>query len=197
MKGKIPKWVIWVIILILLGLIFWAAKDFKEKQIQKQKDAYIQYHNNFRFERRQGMWVTKWAKDGVEYTIPFRFLPRDVVNITVEGELEGFKLDRLYIAHNPDDVNLTYVSLAGTELSLSLGTVFDINGSAACTKEEPGVCPPRPIVSCGEEDGSVILFEVTETPEIILNGTCITIRGNGFDLVRAVDNLLYQLYGII
>ena len=43
----------------------------------------------------------------------------------------------------------------------------------------------------------LVLAEDTRKTGILLNDACITITGEGFDIVRAVDRLLYHWYGII
>ncbi|PIY60599.1 hypothetical protein COY95_00945, partial [Candidatus Woesearchaeota archaeon CG_4_10_14_0_8_um_filter_47_5] len=58
-------------------------------------------------------------------------------------------------------------------------------------------CETRPTVTCADRDVPVIYLKKDVYPKVIMDQNCITIQGNGEDLVKATDRLLFQWYGIM
>ncbi|MBW2987940.1 hypothetical protein DRJ48_01590 [Candidatus Woesearchaeota archaeon] len=183
--------------LLLIVAIVFGIRAYNIHKHQQELAERVRYYNNFRFEKMAGMWWTQWQRGKDLYTIPFRFLPSEVENVTVTGQLVNFSFGQLYITFNPYDTDLQFVALAASELGISLAKVFHVEIKSACTEPYQNVCPPKPIVTCNNTNQSVIMLRVAENPKITLNKNCITFEGDKFDLVRVVDKFLYYLYGIL
>jgi hypothetical protein len=148
------------------------------------------------------MWFFEWQDGGKLFSVPLRFSPYDVENITIEGELnESFNRNDVYVTFDPDSDDMTYLALGATELAVNMARAIDVRPIAACTKNSTGeeefdFCFGRPIIGCSAGK-SVIYLKTSEKTRLVLLGECIVIEGRGFELLRAIDRLLYQWYGII
>ncbi|MEM4368934.1 MAG: hypothetical protein QXU88_01230, partial [Candidatus Woesearchaeota archaeon] len=170
----------------------------------KQPIEMVRY-NQFDFIKSAGSWFTQWQYGKELYTIPFRFNPYEVENVSITGSLdEAFnEANVTFITFDPDTENLTYVALGAAELSISLAQVLGVNLEAACTKNVTGPCTNRTIITCEEANKrgraatAVIYIRESEKPEVVFNGRCVIVQGRQLELVKAVDRLLYKWYGIM
>ncbi len=193
--------------IILFFVIFFAVRHFM------QPDDYNPFelpegeeelsYNGFRFVKIEGLWYTQWQREENLYTIPLRFNPVDAEKVPTEGTLdvELFnKMQDIYITFDlseEEGKNFTMLALASTELSQNLVKAIQRNPIAACTNNESDACRERPIIDCNTEGVPVILIREQSPTKVILDGGCMTLQGEGMDLLRAVDKVLYQWYGII
>ena len=173
----------------------------------EEKEGYI--YNGYSFVFADGLWWTEMNKFDTLLKIPLHFGPREVESIVPKGTLdqkfnEG---DEMYIAIDPDVAD-KYYTLAISELSFNVVKGLDRTPVGSCTKEN-WACENRTIINC-ENTGSKTNSEISSTSgkdvielalgnetSIQVQGTCIKVTGKGFDLVKAVDRLLYQWYGVI
>ena len=91
-----------------------------------------------------------------------------------------------------------YYTLALSELSFNIAKGLDRSPIGSCT-EENWACENRTIVSCenNPEKKPVIELAIDEEAGIELSETCIKIKGKDYEIVKAVNRLLYQWYGIM
>jgi len=94
---------------------------------------------------------------------------------------------------------MAYVALAASELTINLAQVMGVNLSASCTTNETmaEACQNRTIANCGDADKAVIYLKEDNETKVTFNETCMTVQGRGIELVRAVDRVLYKVYGIM
>jgi len=155
-------------------------------------------YNGYAFAKIDNMWWTRWKSGNKAYNIPLRFNPRQVENVTIDGELDKrFTANNLYITFNPDEERFTYLALAAGELSLNLVTALNATPIAACITNSTDTCSTRPIVSCQNEDKAVIYIREANETAVLLNGNCMVVQGNGMEIMRAVDRVLFIWYGIM
>lgn len=189
--------IIWAAIIIILTLI---AFFIGFKLSSKVSYETIEY-NNLEFSKIENMWYAKLQFSDKLVTLPLRFNPFEVENVSIKGRFnESFNRKDIHIAFDPRNTtgsNFSIVALAAAELSLSLVRTMNINAIASCTHGVPDICENRPIVSCGEENRSIILLIDAGSPEILLYENCIILKGYGMNLLRSVDRFLYQWYGIM
>jgi len=154
-------------------------------------------HNYFTFEKVGGLWQTYIDLDGQLYEAIFRFNPEQVTDVYVTGNFSGFSKQPIYITFDPNaqDDQFKYLALASTELSLHIVRALNFSVTAACTKNETDACKDRPIVTC-ESNKSVIYLVPTAPTQITLDKSCVTLSGDGMDLLKSVDRLLFQWYHI-
>ncbi len=193
-KKDTKKLVIVALFIIALFAIF-----FVSKYIFSMEKKYPSYnYNGFDFIKIQGLWHTNWQRENEIYSVHLRYGPReseDVPIVTLENEEFNVTND-LYITFDPG-LNLKYVALAASELSLNLIKVFNITLIAACTQNLTTACHNRPIITCGNTDEAVIYLKEEKPTKITLESNCIIIQGEGEELVRAADKVIWIQYGII
>ena len=162
-----------------------------------KEEGYI--YNGYSFVKADGLWWTESNKFGTLLKIPLHFGPKEVEQIKVEGGLRPLinKGDAIYITIDPL-VSDKYYTLGVSELSFNVAKGMDRIPNGACT-EESIYCENRTIVSCENNPKNLPLIELELKNEtsVVLSGTCIKISGYGYDLVKAVDRVLYQWYGIM
>ncbi|PIN73652.1 hypothetical protein COV20_05510 [Candidatus Woesearchaeota archaeon CG10_big_fil_rev_8_21_14_0_10_45_16] len=155
-------------------------------------------YNGYSFVNIDGLWWTEVTRANRAVKFPLHFSPRDLEDIPVSGSLEAefYKSDDLYIATDPMVFD-KYYTLAVGELSMNVAQGIGIRPIGSCT-EENGICDNRTIVSCENTQGlPVVEFVLGEEARIDLNGTCIKITGQGYDITKAADRVLYQWYQIM
>jgi hypothetical protein len=160
------------------------------------EEGYI--YNGFSFVKVDGLWWTELNKFGTRLKIPLHFGPRELENVTISGTLNSSFNDPedVFVAIDPL-VRDKYYTLAVSELSFNMVKGMDRAPIGSCTRNESG-CDNRTIISCDNAKGrAVIELALGEKSKVELKDTCIKVSGNQFDLVRAVDRILYQWYGIM
>jgi len=153
----------------------------------------------YEFEFRDNMWAFEWQQEDKIYNIPLRFNPNQVENVSIRGSLnESFNRDEIFLSFNPETGNYSTMSLATGELALNMVKALGVKPIAACTKNMTDACEDRPILTCDTyPNTSVILIRDEGEARIWLQGDCIVLFGEEFELLRSVDRLLYQWYGVL
>lgn len=191
--------IVLVTIVCVLVLVFLGARYGIEKlRVVPNNDI---VYNNFVFTNAGGVWWTDWQHNGLLYKISLRYSPLDVDTVPVIGSLNVsvFNNRSIYVVFDPNSKsNFEYVGLAAGELGLNLARGMGRNPVVACTTnqtEEEG-CKDKPPVNCQNTKG-VIMLDNTGEALVSLNNDCVLLRGDGLELLRAVDRLLYTWYGIM
>lgn len=155
-------------------------------------------YNNFIFIKQGPLWHTQWKDaEGQVFNVPLHFNPYEIENVTITGALSpNFDYKEIYLTHDPAEYGLEYVSITAGELAMNMATALKMNVIAACSKNETEACLDRPIKNC-ESNSSVIYLKHEGPTQIMLNSTCITIQGEGMELMKAADKLLYIWYGML
>ncbi len=183
---------------IILGLLFLIGI---RPLLPEEQGKTITYHN-FLFEEIEGNWFFDWQRENVLYTVSLRYNPYDVENLTIRGVLnQSFNTRKnIYVTFDPElgesTKNFTTLALSATELTQSMAKVLGFKPLSACTRNSTN-CPEVDIVTCETKNVSVIYLTDVGEPGIVLNQNCITLRGEGFGLLKSVDRLLYQWYGVM
>ena len=179
-----------LVFLIIFIVAFWSI--FPQPKANK-----IEY-NNFEFIRKQGHWEFDWQQGNTVYTIPLGFNPKQLEDVPIRGTLnESFNRPEVYLTFDPEEGNFSVLALAATEVSLNLVRALNVLPIASCIKNVTGVCDDRPIVTCEDNNKSVILLNDKGKAGIILKGDCIVLNGANFDLLKSIDRILYQWYGVM
>lgn len=162
------------------------------------EEGYI--YNGFSVVKADGLWWTEVEIENRLIKIPLHFGPREVEQILLAGDLDSSQFnqgDKIYIAIDPEVNYNKYYTLALSELNNNILQGVNRNIEAACTTDNP-ICDDRTIVNCASAQGKpVIELAVSEKSSVELSGTCIKISGYEYDLVKAVDRLLYHWYKVM
>ena len=165
-------------------------------ELDEDYEGYI--YNGYSFVKVDGLWWTEMNKFGTVYKAPLHFAPRELENLIIGGTLDDTfnQGDEVYVTIDPT-VQDKYYTLAVSELSFNIVQGMDRTPIGSCTEEDEA-CDNRTIISCETANGKpTIELGVGPEPEITLQGSCIKIRGTEYGIVKAVDRLLYQWFGIM
>jgi hypothetical protein len=155
-------------------------------------------YSYFTFEEIGGLWQTTVQLDKQPYQATFRYNPTQVEDVEVAGNFSGFRKLPIYITFDPeaDKEEYKYLALAASELTLNIVRALNFTVEAACTKNITDACANRPIVTC--KDSASVIYLIPKAPtQVTLDGDCITLSGNGFELLKSVDRILFQWYKIM
>jgi hypothetical protein len=146
-----------------------------------------------------GLWYTRISLNDELFDVPLHYGPRDVEDVPETGELgAAFNVgEDVLIVVDPLSSNSEYTALAASELAQNMATAIKRRPVGACDKNETDMCADRPIVTCETSTAPLIYLVQEEGPSVEYDGNCITLRGQLFDLTKAVDRLLLRWYGII
>lgn len=161
-----------------------------------EEEGYV--YNGYSFVKADGLWWTQMNKFGTLLKIPLHFGPKELEDIPVSGTLnDSFNRgDNVYIAIDPD-VQDKYYTLAISELSFNTVKGMDRLPIGSCTKNN-WACDNRTIISCNNTQGKpVIELALANETKVELQGTCIKVSGKEYGIVKAVDRILYQWYGVM
>lgn len=162
-------------------------------------------HNGFSFVKADGLWwtevVTIINEEKTLVKMPLHYGPRDLVNVTISGELtDDFNKGKyVYISIDPSVIN-KYYTLGLAELSANLAKGIQRSPVGSCIVND-SACIDRDIVSCDNNPKNLPTIEFVESQEIEsqveLLGNCIKITGKDQGIVKAVDHLILSWYGMI
>jgi len=156
-------------------------------------------YNYYTFEQVGGLWQTTVKLDDKTYIAVFRFNPAQVKDVYVTGNFTGFKTEPIYVTFDPDadPTQFKYLALASTELGLNVIRALNFSMQSACTKNLTDACKDRPIITCDTPNASVIYLNPVPPTQITLTNHCVTLTGEGMDIMRSADRLLFQWYKIM
>lgn len=196
-----PKGVI-KIILVLIGIfaLFFIAgylyvNYFYHPETKVQKVTY----NNFDFFYYDDLWHFQWQSGNNEYNVHLRFNPKQAENVSVIQltPFNNFTTDKVYVTFDPAGNLTSYTVLATGELSLSMKKVFGKNPIGSCARNVTEACAGVDIITCDNTNESVVFLKEAPETKVIIDDNCLTIQGQKLELLRAVDRVLYEWYGIM
>ena len=160
------------------------------------------YKEIYSFVTLDDFWYTQLkSPQGTKvYDMAMRYSPRDLRNMTIDGQLNKELFDssaKFYITFNPLGKSLPYVNLAVADFDTHMAKVFEKEPIGACDRNETAICQSRPIVTCSDSDKLVLYIKESDRSRVYYSSNCIVVEGSGFDLVKGVDRALYNLYNIM
>jgi hypothetical protein len=202
-----------VVVVLFFG-VFFIAKLAKEppKTIEdlhrlniegklKPEEGYL-YKGVYSFVNLDGFWYTQLTSPSGKrlYDMSLRYGPKDLENIPISGFLDTELFNNAteyYVTFNPTGRDFSHVAVAVADFNQHMVNVFAKKPIAACDKNETAACEGRPIITCNNT-GKIVLY-IKEANETLVkyDGNCIIVEGSGFDLVKGVDRILLNFYGIM
>lgn len=167
----------------------------------KPEQGYV-YKEVYSFVNFDGLWYTqlKSSKGTRLYDMALRYSPRELKDVSIEGNLNSNFFNNqteVYATFNPLGEDFSSVALAVADFITHMSKVFEKLPIAACDRNETNPCINRPIVTCEDKDKLVLYIKESERFRAYYNDNCIVVEGSGFDLVKGVDRILYNLYGMM
>lgn len=207
--------IISIIILIAVSAAFFAYVRFTKERPRtieemhvlnlqgklKPLEGYV-YKGVYSFVNVSGQWYTqlKSPKGTKIYDLAMRYSPKDLEDVVIEGSLDTNLFDNrseFYVTFNPIGNDFTYMVLAVADFDTHLAKVFEKRPISACDRNETGACATRPVVTCDDSDKLVLYIKQSKKLRAYYNNNCIVVEGEKLDLVKGVDRILYNLYGMM
>lgn len=199
-----------IIILIIAAIFSIRYCGDKEELVQIQSPtgqtvnviASSRYsYNGFDFSQgNDGLWYT-YVKINpeTEYYVRLHNGPVALETIPIEGDIdETFKnVDKVILTFDPQGKYLSQITLSTGEIGTNFVKAFNIGLEGACTVNETKACEERQIVTCDSTDKPTIMFKEDSVTKIVMDKNCITIQGEGDNIIMASERLLYYLYGVM
>jgi len=187
--------------LVVIGVLFVAIILFRSAFVTTPKAETVTY-NNFEFTQLPDtFWQFRWQREDAIFHVPLRYNPLQLENVTVKGTLSpsfGNRRD-VYVTIDPSNQSTReHIALAAAELTINLGKVFGVNVVPACTRNDSYPCNVYETVTCQNPgERSVIYLQEAPGPAVEQRGDCIVVRGERWDIVQAVDRILYKFYKVM
>jgi hypothetical protein len=167
----------------------------------KDDQGYL-YNDVFSFVLFEDLWYTQLrSPQGTRlYDIQFRFGPKEVEDIEIQGALNTNLLNdaaEYFVTFNPTGENFSSVALAVGDFNQHMVKIFFKQPIAACDRNETFSCRSRPIITCENTDELVLYVKESNRTGVRFTDNCILVEGSGLDLVKGVDRVLYEFYGVI
>lgn len=131
-------------------------------------------------------------------TAAFSFLPADVENVPVSGDLSKRLQDKpeIDITYDSNSSNSQSIALAEHQMSLTLANygIYVRQGFTANSTFE------LPVIICDDStlNVPVVYFRYSNSTSIGLEGDCITAEASSSaDFIKVKDRLLYIIFGVL
>ena len=210
-----------MIIMVIMGIfiLFFLAVILMKNVIKTNDDIEAMYkkvlsgkesetgymYNGFVFVRANDLWYSKLQKGSTLYNVPFRYGPKEVERIPIEGDVYVFgksilqnKSGEVYMTFDPLGNDLKYVGLATGELNFKMIEMLGMTPVAACTNNLTDACHEVPIMNCSSDSGSPTILLSQDMGSLIkVQGSCLTIYGRQEELIKSVDRLLFTWISVI
>ena len=202
-----------VIVLVLVAIV--AFSIFNKQQPKTLEDLHVLnlkgklkpeqgyvYKGIYSFVTFDSLWYTQITspKGSKVYSLALRYSPKELKDIIIGGKLDKESFDghnEFFVTFNPTGKEFSYVGLAVADFDTHMSKVFEKKPIAACDRNGTEACRARPIVTCEDTDKLVLYVRESERLRVYYNNNCIVVEGKGFDMVKGVDRILYNLYGIM
>jgi hypothetical protein len=204
-----------VVILALVGGLLYKNGVFSKKVVYTQPldeqnqivlnklnetDRYE--YGGLAFIKEQGFWTTTAHIGNGDFDILLHYGPREVQDINITYWLNNFSLylyqyKEAYITFDPTETNASSTAVAAGTLARSLTDVYHVHPIGACTNSSD-ICKERPILVCeSRPDRAIIRLVPHGKTSIVYSKNCLTITGEGTELIRAADKARLGWYGIV
>ncbi len=210
------KLLIIAVILILIGFAgFFGLKYFTKVEPKTIEDLHalnfkgklkedqgFLYKGVYSFVKFEDLWYTQLVspKGTRFYNIQFRYNPKEIESINVKGVLDTAVFNSAtdyYVTFNPKGNDFSSVALAVGDFNQQMTKVFFKQPIAACDRNETAACFERPIINCDNTDKLVLYVKESNNSMVAYDKNCITVEGKGLEIVKGIDRILYELYGIM
>ncbi len=155
-------------------------------------------YNGFSSVFADNLWWTDIQVGSNVKRIPLHYNPAQVEDVPIMGSINSSfnQGDTVYVAIDPSMADGNYVVAMG-EISANVGQGIGRNSQGACVKEAVG-CEERKILSCEDTQGMPVIELVGKgEAKVELSGSCIKVSGEGKEIIKAANRLLYSWYKVI
>ena len=191
---------VFIVVLMIGSVLALFASPYGERTVKAK-------YNGFDFVRTEQGW-TVWLGN---QAVSFAYLPFDLENITLPGEINK-EAEKIYLAAEDDEILNTQYQLTRTNSILYYFTKMRFVD--ACLNADS--CPEeKPIIKCDDinaqaivfkagnetksyKDFQCMIFEFASNNKISLNETSDnSIINNKFDMEKTTERIIYKILGIM
>ncbi len=192
--------IIGIVFVLLFAALAFAPKFIDTERLPGPTPETYEY-NGFTFTEHGGTWQTKGYRGGYEFSINLRHGPKELENISVEGNIPQFRDsgDFFYITLDPrEEHHDRYVTMSMAELAPNLVLHFQKDLQSACIVDHPA-CEKEsaPVKTCEDTEIPMIYLKREPGAKIEISDGCAIIQGKGNEMVKAADRFMYGMYGIM
>lgn len=170
----------------------------------KPEQGYL-YEGAYSFVKYNDFWYTQLMSSSgkTEFNFNFRYSPRELEDIKIKGWLDVDKFNnasQYYATFNPLGNELTHIRLARLDYDMMMVKVFRKTPISACDRNASNAttaCLDIPLITCENTEDIVVYYKESDELSVEYRDNCIIISGSGLDLVKGVDRVLYNLYGVM
>ena len=188
-----------IIIALIAGLSF---MGYKMSDPKTETPGMYEF-NGFAFLEKGPYTKTQIQFGDNLFTIPLRFGPYDLENVTSKGNSSTFasetaKESKVILLLDDWGTRNGNLSMAVNEISKNADRVLFIQTYAACT-ENTTTCANMnlSILNCDDAEIPTVYFVNKGEPKISFDNKCVTLSGEGDGIVKAADRLLLNWFGIM
>jgi hypothetical protein len=172
-----------IAIVMVAGTVGWAISSGEKESIEK--------YNGFVFSKGTDNY---WHDQSIG--LKTTFLPKEVENITSEGilNIEKFAGKTLYLS-----VSTIEEKQAALEIATNLQS-FANRIQFACPEDiNDSFCADQPIKNCNDTslDSAIIVVSEGNLTKSVYTSGCLTITGDGEDLIKVADKATFLIFGVI
>ncbi|MFH1506508.1 MAG: hypothetical protein ABIE94_06000 [archaeon] len=207
-KKDIKKSNTWLIITILIiaaiAIAFLVYVNYINNRVPDEPvvnpNNYFQW-GNYTFIKTGDFWKTEFQRNNLTFELSFYYAPHELTDLEIIYNKNNFgKLIQpgynIYIVINPTQSD-GYLGVAASSLAKGLMGVYNIDATAACVKEHEDCEGYLIIPSCESTPYATIMIRKSHITSITYEDNCLTITGEGQELIRATNKVLLGWYGII
>ena len=167
----------------------------------KSEQGYL-YNKAYSFVKFDDLWYMQLAspKKTRLYNVQFRYGPKEVEDIKISGALDFNLFNNAtgyYVTFDPTGKDFSHVALAVADFNQHMVNIFFKTPIPACDRNETFACRERPVITCDSTDKVVLYVKEANESKVSFDSNCIIVEGNGFDLVKEIDRVLYVFYEIM
>jgi len=190
-----------IIAAIAIGIILYVkyANTLEDNTPVLNSSNYYEW-GDYSFYKNGDFWQCDYERKNQTYLLDLYYGPRDLQDLEIVYNKNIFaKLIRpgykIYIVINPGKTD-GYVGVASSSLAKGLKGIYDLTSTAACMQEHPD-CEGRDIIpTCDSTLYAAIFIRQSKNTSITYDNNCLTITGEGQELIRAANKVLLSWYGI-
>ena len=174
--------------------------NFNKDNITKviiEETSYI--YNGFNFNKEAGIWYTQIERNGLPYIIMTEHGPKEVENMLVSYKGNIFNTltrsgNTIYLSFDPTQENKSDVAVAAVDFAKGLSIVYRMDVESACLVNATECTQ---IQTCNTTDKAIIEIIKDDNPRAEYEGNCLRVYGKNTDLIKVVNRLMFEWYGII
>jgi hypothetical protein len=182
-----------IVVLMIMSTVGYVLVDRTSQEEQNGSNTY----NGFKFLESINGWQTTVGTN----TLVISYLPQELMEFNGTGisssDLYGFTGKIVYIAISDEQEGY-----ASSDLYNNLNLVaLRVNFACPADKENSSFCQDRnlPIKSCDDAslDSKIIVFNNETKAGYEYKNSCLIIKGQGSEIIKASDNFIYKLFGVM